>query len=206
MDMRFALAILLLGCSTTRYSFSAYADEPRDPSETAARNNPAEPTVIEVGNVDTTSLLLPTLQLSIVQGPVLMVIDSPGGLVFAGLNFVEAMRAAQSRGVVITCYIPRGGMAASMGSYIFESCDRRVMHRQASILFHSVSIGSAPGGTVEDMERFARELRELNDRLAIHIAGRLTVPMGYLREKIRGDWWIGFGEALEVGAVDDVVN
>lgn len=202
--MRLVLALILLAGCTTRYTLRAQSDAPRSTqSETAPLE--VEPTVIQIGEISSDNLLLPSLQLSVASGPVLLVIDSPGGDVGAGFAFEDVMVAAQRRGIRITCYVPENGYAASMAGYLLQVCDHRAMSRRATLLFHSVSVSRTPGGTVSDVERFARELRELNNRLAIRIAGRLNVSMAYLQEKLKGDWWLGFSEALEVNAVDEVL-
>ncbi len=191
--MPFYLALaLLLACAPTRAAIAA----------PAAVNYGAN---VEIGPINTENLLFPRLALLLARDAITFEVDSPGGYVDAGFDFVNEMVAAQRRGVVITCIIPRGGMAASMAAYIFEACDVRKMHRQSSILFHSVSVSQAPGGTVDDIERFAREMRELNHRLAIFISGRLNLGIAEFERRIRGDWWLGWEEALEVGAVDGVL-
>jgi ATP-dependent protease ClpP protease subunit len=209
------LALLLVSCVHPRVAFRGDVAEPQDPVELAPTVDSPAPTAdvyadaiaVEIGDIDRGSLAYPALVLKVAAATgrdVVMVIDSPGGSVYAGFDFVDSMRAAQAKGVTITCLIPRGGMAASMAAYVLESCDRRYMHRQSMILFHSVSVSNPPGGTVDDVERFAREIRDVNTRLAIHIVGRLEVPMSYYLERTRGDWWVGYEEALEIGAVDGV--
>ena len=84
-----------------------------------------------------------------------LVINSPGGSVYAGLQFINAMIAAQAKGVKIKCYV--GGMAASMAFQIFAHCNKRYATRYALLLFH-------PATT--NVYGNARELAYTADRLA----------------------------------------
>lgn len=130
-------------------------------------------------------------------------IDSPGGDVFTGLEFVEMMRSAQRRGTHIRCLVD--GMAASMAAYILQACDVRLMTRQSTVMFHTVSVSGARGNQWE-LERLVQMMEELNRRLAIFIAGRLNISLKeYEAQVLDRDWWLGWEEALEVGAVDGVL-
>lgn len=161
-----------------------------------------------LGEISERNLTVPTALLTMAPpgAAITVVFDSPGGSVGDGMVFAEALHKAQARGVRVTCFIPPGGMAASMAAYLFEQCDRRVMHRRATLLFHSVSVGILPGGTVDDVERAARALRDVNDLLAVGILARLRISRAEYAEKVRGDWWLGWEEAVEVGATDEVVE
>lgn len=196
--VRLALALLLVGCVGPLHGAPAYSAQTEPVAEAA-------PMVIHIGDITSEDLFYPTLFLAAATGPVTFVIDSPGGSVSAGLRFVDSMRLAQARGVVISCIVPRGALAASMGAYVLQFCDLRTMARGSALLFHSVSIGSVPGGTVDEIEKFAREMRELNHRLAIFASGRLNITLAEFERRIQGDWWLNWEEALEVGAVDGVL-
>jgi ATP-dependent protease ClpP protease subunit len=131
-------------------------------------------------------------------------IDSPGGSVDAGLKLVDVMRTAQRNGTKVTCIVD--GWAASMAGYILQACDARYMTKQSAVMFHTVSVSFAPGGNQWDVERFAQRMREINKVLAIFIAGRLRIPLAEYEDRVTDrDWWLGYEEALNVGAVDGVL-
>jgi ATP-dependent protease ClpP protease subunit len=129
-------------------------------------------------------------------------IDSPGGSVSAGLELVTAMRAAQRRGTIIWCSVD--GWAASMAAYVLQACNVRVMTKQSAIMFHTVSVPLTRGGNRWDFERLAQQLADANKMMAIFIAGRLNITLATYEANTRDrDWWVGYEEALVVGAVDE---
>lgn len=69
---------------------------------------------------------------------VYILINSPGGSVYAGLQFISAMRIAKERGVVIKCIVP--GMAMSMAFQFFLECTERYTLPYALLLWHPVRI------------------------------------------------------------------
>lgn len=66
--------------------------------------------------------------------PINLLINSPGGSVEAGLQLVEAMHIAQSRGVTIRCAVTT--LAASMAFIILNECDERYALSHSLLLFH----------------------------------------------------------------------
>ncbi len=70
--------------------------------------------------------------------PIDIVINSPGGSVLAGLQFLSAMDVAKARGVTFRCVVPF--LAASMGFQIFANCDERYALKYAMLLWHPVKI------------------------------------------------------------------
>lgn len=75
------------------------------------------------------------------RNPVYLVINSPGGSIIAGLQFMKAMNIAQDRGVTLRCVVPL--MAASMAYSIFSECDERYAFNHSLLLFHSAKVGGA---------------------------------------------------------------
>jgi ATP-dependent protease ClpP protease subunit len=160
-------------------------------------------TAVLAGPVDEDSVA-PLIEL-FAEAPasVTLVIDSPGGGVYAGLDLIEAMQNAQYRGTHITCAVPR--LAASMASFILEACDVRLMGKQAALLFHTVSISMASGNRW-DLVRLAKEMDSLNRRLAIFVSGRLTISFDEYQARVEDtDYWVGWEEAMEIGAIDGVL-
>jgi ATP-dependent protease ClpP protease subunit len=156
-----------------------------------------------IGEVDADSLDAAAMVLMESPPVVNLIIDSPGGSVRVGLVFVDLMRAAQANGTHIRCVV--NGMAASMGAYILQACDQRLMTKQSAVMFHTVSV-SGIEGTQYDLERVTEYLETLNHRLAIFIAGRLKISLADYEARVHDrDWWLGYEEALAVGAVDAVL-
>lgn len=88
--------------------------------------------------------------------PIDMYINSPGGVVTAGLAIYDTMQYVRSP-VATTCM----GFAASMGSFLLMAGEpgRRVSLPNARIMVHQGSGGFQ--GKVSDIERHAREALQL---------------------------------------------
>ena len=71
--------------------------------------------------------------------PVDIVIDSPGGSVFTGFQFVNAMEEVKGQGTRIRCFV--AGIAASMAFQILVHCDERYALSRSFLLWHGVRTG-----------------------------------------------------------------
>jgi ATP-dependent protease ClpP protease subunit len=67
-----------------------------------------------------------------------IVIDSPGGSVLAGMQLMNRMKALQSRGTKLSCYV--SGIAASMAFQILTACDKRIVLKKSSLLWHRARV------------------------------------------------------------------
>lgn len=65
-----------------------------------------------------------------------VIINSNGGRVSAGQVFIESMKAAQSKGIVVNCIVD--GNAFSMAASIFTECTNRYATFGSKIMWHSV--------------------------------------------------------------------
>lgn len=65
-------------------------------------------------------------------------INSGGGVLQAGYNFISKMHAAQNRGVKFTCIID--GIAMSMALIIFSECDERYAVFGSTVMWHSMAV------------------------------------------------------------------
>lgn len=66
-------------------------------------------------------------------------IDSPGGRLDVGQEFIDAIHVAQNRGVKVTCIVD--GLAASMATIILSECDERLATVDSRIMWHSILVG-----------------------------------------------------------------
>lgn len=66
--------------------------------------------------------------------PVFVILNSPGGEVYVGAQFLSYLDAVKSRGVEVHCYVQ--GMAASMAYNILTQCDKRFGLESSLYLWH----------------------------------------------------------------------
>ena len=69
--------------------------------------------------------------------PIELLINSPGGSVFTGMIFIDAMNAAKAKGIKFKC--TSVVLAASMAYTIFSNCDERYAQANTRLLFHPMS-------------------------------------------------------------------
>lgn len=94
--------------------------------------------------------------------PIYIIINSPGGGVYGGYMFIDAMHDVQSRGIEIRCFV--GSIAMSMAFNILMECDSRYSYENSLLMFHPVRV-SGGALTARQMRRLAPELQALDNRM-----------------------------------------
>jgi len=127
-------------------------------------------------------------------------INSPGGVVSAGLAIYDTMQYIRSP-VSTVCI----GQAASMGSLLLAAGahGKRYALPNARVMVHQPSGGAQ--GQATDIEIQAREILTLRKRLNeiyVHHTGQ---PIEAIESKLERDSYMSAQEALEFGIVDEVV-
>lgn len=130
---------------------------------------------------------------------IVLEIDTPGGSVSAGRMI---SRAIESSPIPIVCIVD--GDAASMGAYILQSCDVRIMTKRSAILFHEPSVETQVEGPQRQFENIRLGLAIASEMMAEHESHRLKISKAEFKKHIEGgqDWWLLWGEALKIGAID----
>lgn len=106
--------------------------------------------------------------------PIYLVINSPGGSVLPGIQFISAMNVAQKRGVSIRCFVPM--LAASMAFQIFAECDRRYTFNNALHLWHPIRIsGTFQALTPQTLLDIYHDLRAWEVKLVASLKDKLDV-------------------------------
>ncbi len=128
-------------------------------------------------------------------------INSPGGVVTAGLAIYDTMRYI--RPDVSTVCI---GQAASMGSLLLCSGakGKRYALPNSRIMMHQPSGGAQ--GQATDIEIQAREILKLRERLNQIYVDHTGQPMKTIEEAVERDRFMSPEEALKFGLIDEVVT
>jgi ATP-dependent Clp protease, protease subunit len=127
-------------------------------------------------------------------------INSPGGLVTAGLAIYDTMQYI--RPDVSTLCI---GQAASMGALLLTAGARgkRFCLPHARVMIHQVSGGFQ--GQAADIEIHAREILLMRARLNELYARHSGQELAVIEANMERDTFMSAGQAKEFGLVDDVV-
>jgi len=128
-------------------------------------------------------------------------INSPGGVVSAGLAVYDTMQYIRSP-VSTVCI----GMAASMGSLLLAAGakDKRYALPNSRIMVHQPSGGAQ--GQATDIEIQAREILTLRKRLNEIYVRHTGQPIEAIEHRLERDSYMSAMEAKEFGLVDEVVE
>lgn len=135
--------------------------------------------------------------------PITVLLNSPGGSVFAGLSIFDTLLALRQAGHEVTTI--GYGYAASMGGILLQAGDVRMMSPNSFLMIHEVSSGVR--GTVSDVEDQTKFMQKLQNRALDILSERSTLSRETIKRKSkRTDWWMDAGEALEAGFIDDIAS
>lgn len=127
-------------------------------------------------------------------------INSPGGVVTAGLAIYDTMRYV--RPDVSTVCI---GQAASMGSFLLcaGAKGKRFILPNARVMIHQPSGGAQ--GQASDIEIQAREILKIRERLNKMYVEHTGQDLETIERAVDRDTFMSADEAREFGLVDEVV-
>lgn len=128
-------------------------------------------------------------------------INSPGGVVSAGLAMYDTMQYIRSP-VSTVCI----GQAASMGSLLLAAGEagRRFCLPNARVMVHQPSGGAQ--GQASDIEIQAREILNIRSRLNEIYREHTGRSLEEIEEALERDRYLSAAEAKDFGLVDEVVR
>jgi ATP-dependent protease ClpP protease subunit len=135
-------------------------------------------------------------------GHVRIVVDSPGGEVFAASGLIDGLLSLRAEGHKVTIVV--NGMAASAAGWILQAADERIIGPNSWIMIHGVSTGAT--GKIGDIEADLKLTKRLEAKGLHFLAQRAKMPMEEIKKHIDSgeDWWLDAREALAAGFVDAI--
>lgn len=130
-------------------------------------------------------------------GDLTVVINSPGGDVFAGLAIYNAL--VNHNGNVT---VRVDGLAASIASVIAMAGDKIIMSPGSMIMIHRPSVYAA--GTVDDMEKARDVLLKIEEGITPIYAKRTGLSDEKITELLEAETWMLADKAVELGFADEV--
>ncbi len=130
-----------------------------------------------------------------------MYINSPGGVVTAGMAIHDTMQYIRPR-VGTVCM----GQAASMGAFLLASGEpgMRVALTNARIMIHQPSGGAQ--GQATDIEIQAKEILRIRHRMNELMAKYTGKDIGVIENAVERDKFMSAEETKEFGIVDEVME
>ena len=131
--------------------------------------------------------------------PISMYVNSPGGVVTAGMAIHDTMQYIKPK-VSTVCI----GQACSMGSFLLAAGEKgmRIALPQARIMVHQPSGGAQ--GMASDIEIQAKEILRLKHRMHELYSNYTGKPEKEIAEAMDRDTWLSAEEAQDFGLVDKV--
>lgn len=164
-------------------------------------------TVLFRGEVDGNSTIKAQLKLvdKVVQRgkaqyPIYLVLDSPGGSIYAGQSFIEFAKTLQN---VHTVSI----FAASMAAGFVEALPgRRYITENGILMFHRAK-GSFEGQFEEgEVESQLQLWKEIVLQMESKNANRVGLSLQAYKAKVANEWWMTGPSAVRQKAADEVVD
>lgn len=128
-------------------------------------------------------------------------INSPGGVVTAGLAIYDTMRFIKPD-VSTICV----GQACSMGSFLLAAGTKGKRHilPNSRVMIHQPSGGTQ--GQATDIAIQAKEILYLRERLNAELAANTGQPIEKIEQDVERDYFMAAEEAKAYGIVDSVLD
>ena len=132
-----------------------------------------------------------------------IVINSGGGSVHIGLEFIEEMKVLKEKGYHLNCYARN---AYSMGFIILQYCDTRIGSSNSTYMHHLTQIGWGRPKRNEHNKQLFKALDFFDKLVLDEIAKKMKVDPNKFFEKIKEDKWWNAKDALKDGILDKIEN
>ena len=132
-----------------------------------------------------------------------IVINSGGGSVHIGLEFIEEMKVLKEKGYHLNCYARN---AYSMGFIILQYCDTRIGSSNSTYMHHLTQIGWGRPKRNEHNKQLFKALDFFDKLVLDEIAKKMKVDPDKFFEKIKEDKWWNAKDALKDGILDKIEN
>lgn len=131
---------------------------------------------------------------------VYLFIDSPGGNIMAGLEFINYLKHTDKK---VHCVVK---VAISMAFAITQFCEKRLVVEDAVAMQHvaSYSLGKDREANNYSMAGFIRKISQYLDQKQ---AERIGMDLKEFKEKTNDDWWLYTGkEIVDSHVADEVIE
>ena len=128
-------------------------------------------------------------------------INSGGGGVHLGLEFIEEMKSLKAKGYKLNCWVRN---AYSMGFIILQYCDHRIGSSNSTYMHHLVQVGYGRPARTEKNKKLFKALDFFDKLVLDEIAKRIGIDPKKFFEIYKEDKWWSAKEALEAGIIDEI--
>lgn len=133
--------------------------------------------------------------------PIYLILQTPGGSVFHGLNLIEYMNSLRRPVHVVANF------AASMGFHILENSPKRYVTKYGTIMSHRASggfQGDIPHQVQSRFKHITDLIQKMDDQVISRTNGKYT-RNSYM-ELIRDEYWSVGENAIKDGFADEIAS
>ena len=136
--------------------------------------------------------------------PINIVMNNLGGDVYHGFAISDVIESCKSH-VTITVY----GYAMSMGSFILQAADKRVLSKRATMMIHYGQAGTSDHSL--NFIKSAQEEQRLNKIVEdVYLEKIQEKNSHYSRQRLKNrmsfDWYLDAKQAIELGLADEILS
>ena len=135
------------------------------------------------------------------EAPITIYINSPGGVITAGMAIYDVMNKVKCP-IITVCV----GMAASMAAVLLSSGSRgqRYALPNSTVMIHQ-PLGGAKGQATE-IQIVATRILALYDKLAMIMSKNSNIDKETMKQALDRDNYLTPEEALEMGLIDKIIE
>ena len=130
-----------------------------------------------------------------------MAINSGGGSVHIGLEFIEEMKSLKTKGYKFNCYTRN---AYSMGFIILQYCDHRIGSSNSTYMHHLVQTGWGRPERTDKNKKLFKSLDFFDNLVLNEISKKMKVDPKKFFEIYKDDKWWGAKDALKANIIDEI--
>jgi len=131
--------------------------------------------------------------------PLYLVLNTPGGSIFSGLEFIDFLKGLDREVKTISLF------SASMGFAFVQELGERIVTDNSLLMAHR-SAGGVEGQFDGELESRYNMIKRKIDLLEIRAAKRLQIPVKDYRQKVLNEYWVHGFDAVGDKAADKNVR
>lgn len=132
--------------------------------------------------------------------PIYLVLDTPGGSIDAGNQFIDLASSLNRPVHTITVF------AASMGFSTVQRLGTRYILPSGTLMAHRATVGGVSGQIPGEFLTAAANLLRLVTKLEEHSAKRLRISMDQYTQLVKDEYWVDGEDAVRQGAADELAS